>query len=200
MAILAAALFAAAVRAEFYKCVDAQGRTSYQDEPCATGKGDIVLRKRETTPVRPVDPRTYNEVLDALDHGTHGQRFEAVDRYKEWHRLCNSDGNPACPLTDSQFRRLADYYYSRHLRWIEREAEDARLQELAKSARRERQEGLHIGMSAADVSASDAWGRPESVNKTTMRGLVLEQWIYRSRSGRSIYLTFENGRLTAIQD
>jgi len=41
-----------------------------------------------------------------------------------------------------------------------------------------------------------SWGEPIEVNRTTVKGLVHEQWVY----SWSNYLYFDNGKLTAIQD
>ena len=41
-----------------------------------------------------------------------------------------------------------------------------------------------------------AWGRPYDISRTIVKGLTLEQWVY----GWGIYLHFENGILTVIQN
>lgn len=51
-----------------------------------------------------------------------------------------------------------------------------------------------IGMSSSQCR--EAWGSPKSINRTTSRYGVHEQWVY---SGNR-YLYFENGTLTTIQD
>lgn len=51
-----------------------------------------------------------------------------------------------------------------------------------------------IGMSEAQAKAS--WGEPDSINTTTTRYSVSDQWVYDKRG----YLYFENGKLTTIQD
>lgn len=43
----------------------------------------------------------------------------------------------------------------------------------------------------------EAWGKPKSINKTTVKQGVQEQWIY---GNNSRYLYFTNGKLTAFQD
>jgi len=53
---------------------------------------------------------------------------------------------------------------------------------------------LAIGMTKEMCIAS--WGEPESINTTTMSGLVHEQWVY----SMTEYVYFENGILTAIQN
>jgi hypothetical protein len=55
--------------------------------------------------------------------------------------------------------------------------------------------GVRIGMTKDQVVRS-AWGRPASINKTTTHNIVREQWIY----GGNLYLYFQNGRLSAIQN
>jgi hypothetical protein len=55
--------------------------------------------------------------------------------------------------------------------------------------------GVRIGMTKQDVYES-SWGRPNSVNKTTNRYGVHEQWVYEGRN----YLYFENGILTSVQN
>ena len=62
-------------------------------------------------------------------------------------------------------------------------------------AKKRRHEGVSIGMSHEDVFAS-SWGRPQSVNNTTTRYGLHEQWVY----GGHNYLYFENGKLTTIQN
>lgn len=54
--------------------------------------------------------------------------------------------------------------------------------------------GVKVGMTKKQVLKSN-WGKPSSINKTTMSGLVHEQWVYDGS-----YLYFENGNLTAIQN
>lgn len=51
-----------------------------------------------------------------------------------------------------------------------------------------------VGMTKAQAQLS--WGQPDSVNRTTTRRGVLEQWVYGSRS----YLYFANGVLTSYQN
>ncbi len=66
---------------------------------------------------------------------------------------------------------------------------------LAAAKDAKRRGGVHIGMSAKQVRASN-WGAPYSVNRTTTATGVSEQWVY----GGNSYLYFQNGRLTAIQN
>lgn len=42
----------------------------------------------------------------------------------------------------------------------------------------------------------EAWGNPEDINRTIVRGNINEQWVY----SLDCYLYFDNGVLTAIQD
>ncbi len=44
-----------------------------------------------------------------------------------------------------------------------------------------------------------AIGRPESINKTVVKGSVEEQWIYEGWSFNG-YIYFNNGKLSAIQN
>lgn len=76
----------------------------------------------------------------------------------------------------------------------EAEAQRAKAR-LAAAKDAKRRGGVHIGMSAKQVRASN-WGAPYSVNRTTTANGVSEQWVY----GSSSYLYFQNGRLTAIQN
>lgn len=55
--------------------------------------------------------------------------------------------------------------------------------------------GVRLGMTADEVKCS-GWGKPESVNRTTTRHGVHEQWVYGGRN----YLYFEDGVLTSIQN
>lgn len=41
-----------------------------------------------------------------------------------------------------------------------------------------------------------AWGSPININRTIIKGLISEQWVY----GFGTYLYFDNGKLIAIQD
>lgn len=57
-----------------------------------------------------------------------------------------------------------------------------------------------IGMTPDKVKTETNWGSPSSVNRTiTARG-ESEQWVYRGAMGKSQYLYFVNGKLTAIQN
>lgn len=60
---------------------------------------------------------------------------------------------------------------------------------------RKKSEGVRTGMTQQEVLDS-SWGKPKSVNKTTTRYGVHEQWVY----GNNNYLYFENGILTTIQN
>lgn len=51
-----------------------------------------------------------------------------------------------------------------------------------------------LGMNPVQVGLS--LGKPEHVNRTTHRGGVHEQWVYT----KGLYVYFENGLVTAIQD
>ena len=41
-----------------------------------------------------------------------------------------------------------------------------------------------------------SWGNPININRTIVKGLTSEQWVY----GWGTYLYFDNGVLSAIQD
>lgn len=71
----------------------------------------------------------------------------------------------------------------------------AEKQEALAEARRKRSEGVHIGMTKADVLAS-SWGRPERINRTTTVYGTREQWIY----GSGNYLYFEDNVLVSVQN
>lgn len=53
-----------------------------------------------------------------------------------------------------------------------------------------------IGMTAKQVAINSNWGRPDTVNRTTLKNGVHEQWVYPGKG----YLYFDNGKLVAIQD
>lgn len=55
--------------------------------------------------------------------------------------------------------------------------------------------GVRIGMTAKQVRASN-WGGPESINRSTGRFGVHEQWVY----GGGNYIYLENGSVTSIQN
>lgn len=48
-----------------------------------------------------------------------------------------------------------------------------------------------------DKMAKASLGNPDDINKSTGSWGVHEQWVY---SKKDIYLYFENGKLTSIQD
>lgn len=58
-----------------------------------------------------------------------------------------------------------------------------------------RKKGVSIGMTKEQVLMS-SWGKPRSVNTSTYKFGVHEQWVYSSGN----YLYFENGVLTSIQN
>lgn len=53
---------------------------------------------------------------------------------------------------------------------------------------------VKIGMT--DKMCIEAWGEPDSKNRTVLNGKETEQWVYKTNS----YLYFDNGILTAIQN
>lgn len=55
-----------------------------------------------------------------------------------------------------------------------------------------------IGMTADEVRQS-TWGEPSSINKTTTKYSVREQWVYKSPS-KNRYIYIEDGLVTAIQE
>lgn len=55
-----------------------------------------------------------------------------------------------------------------------------------------------IGMTADEVRHS-TWGEPSSINKTTTKYSVSEQWVYKSPS-KNRYIYIEDGLVTAIQE
>lgn len=73
----------------------------------------------------------------------------------------------------------------------ERQAEEA-----AERARLKALPGVKIGMTAKQVLEGTSWGKPETINRTTTKRGVDEQWVYDGRN----YLYFTNGKLTAIQN
>lgn len=96
----------------------------------------------------------------------------------------------AAPKTAAQLAQDA----SNEKKRIAQEERDRIVREKA-DAKRRRSEGVSIGMSREDVLASK-WGKPHSINTTTTRYGVHEQWAY----GGHNYLYFDNGRLTTIQN
>jgi hypothetical protein len=59
-----------------------------------------------------------------------------------------------------------------------------------------RKPAARLGMSREQVINKTNWGKPLSVNSTTMTDKKTEQWVY----GEGSYLYFTNGVLTAIQN
>ena len=55
-----------------------------------------------------------------------------------------------------------------------------------------------IGMRPGMLEAS--MGRPNEINRTRIGSDVSEQWFYRRYGGKAIYVYFDNGVVTAIQD
>ncbi len=62
-------------------------------------------------------------------------------------------------------------------------------------AERQARGAVRIGMSEGDILAS-SWGKPIEINRTVVKGIISEQWVY---SGQS-YLYFTNGKLSGIQN
>lgn len=62
------------------------------------------------------------------------------------------------------------------------------------AAERKARGGVVLGMTKEQVLRSN-WGKPSSKNRTIVKGLVREQWVYDGG-----YLYFENDILTAIQN
>lgn len=56
--------------------------------------------------------------------------------------------------------------------------------------------GVKIGMTQDDVLKNTHWGKPRSINRTTIASGSSEQWVY----GSGNYLYFTNGKLTAVQN
>jgi uncharacterized protein YdaU (DUF1376 family) len=75
------------------------------------------------------------------------------------------------------------------------EAKSRQQKQAAAEREFKRKGGVKVGMTAAQVRASN-WGAPSSVNRTTTAGSVHEQWVYAGHN----YLYFENGVVTAIQN
>ena len=97
--------------------------------------------------------------------------------------------------SDEEIQKRIDYYEAAYAKQKAKEdAEEAA--EKAEQARLAKLPGVRIGMSANDVLTKSNWGRPYSVNRTTTAVGTHEQWVY----GRGIYLYFNNGKLTAIQN
>ena len=61
-----------------------------------------------------------------------------------------------------------------------------------------KREAPAIGMTTDEVRQS-TWGEPSSINKTTTKYSVSEQWVYKSPS-KNKYIYFENGLVTTIQE
>ena len=55
--------------------------------------------------------------------------------------------------------------------------------------------GVRIGMTTSNVMNETSWGFPDKINRTSTRGMVTEQWVYKSG-----YLYFRNNKLYAIQN
>ena len=57
---------------------------------------------------------------------------------------------------------------------------------------------IRIGMTKEQCI--DAFGKPIDINKTVTANSVSEQWIYKNRDKKTVYVYFENGTLTAFQN
>lgn len=82
--------------------------------------------------------------------------------------------------------------------WAERERAEA-----TRLYRRQAHAGLELGMTASQVRAHPVWGGPDEVNATRLPGLTREQWVYGvdpENEYERMYLYFDNGVLTTIQD
>jgi hypothetical protein len=56
--------------------------------------------------------------------------------------------------------------------------------------------GNRVLVGMFDSMVRESWGRPDSINVTTMSDGEREQWVYRDRGA---YVYFEKGRVVAIQ-
>jgi hypothetical protein len=57
---------------------------------------------------------------------------------------------------------------------------------------------VDFGMPSASVIC--AWGLPNDINRTMLKGRTDEQWVYERREGESRYVYLENHVVTALQD
>jgi hypothetical protein len=88
-----------------------------------------------------------------------------------------------------EIRALRDAHASAEKKQMEEVEEELRLMLADRQSRPPR-----IGMTADQARAS-SWGEPKDVNRTTVNGLVREQWVFPWG-----YVYLENQRVTAIQD
>lgn len=69
-------------------------------------------------------------------------------------------------------------------------SQEVRLIEMANRGR------VMAGMSSYQVQV--AWGKPTSINKSFVAGIVHEQWVYRHGPGDAQYVYLEDGVVTAF--
>lgn len=93
-------------------------------------------------------------------------------------------------LSDKTALALAKKYLNTYSDQL---AKDSARQAAAERARK-KGEGVSVGMTKADVLASN-WGKPKSINATTTARGNKEQWVYRDNN----YLYFQGEILTTIQ-
>jgi hypothetical protein len=118
------------------------------------------------------------------------------------------------PILISYFTEKQEYLKQKELEQLAKEEREKRLAEDAERKRLEKEnwekqmiqkygsyhgnliikEQVVLGMS--EEMCRQAWGNPININRTTVSGLVHEQWVYSMMN----YLYFENGKLTAIQN
>lgn len=116
------------------------------------------------------------------------------------HRFDAATGDTAFVCGDIQSRFLT-YDASNNLQRV-RDAETSRRMEAERKRslwppeikRLVREGKVRIGMTTAQVEA--AWGKPEDIHRTITAWSTHEQWVY----GNGLYLYFDDGKLTTIQD
>jgi len=57
---------------------------------------------------------------------------------------------------------------------------------------------LHVGMTKPEVEAATPLAK--TVNRTVVRGVTMEQWVFKNAAGMPVYLYLENGILVGWQD
>jgi hypothetical protein len=114
---------------------------------------------------------------------------------------CQHALHAGCYRHDQQYKDIVENIASYHVQMAnlkKRDAEDKAWTEKfkAETEARNKLPGVRIGMTPDDVIHRSSWGKPRSINRTTNRYGVSEQWVY----GYGDYLYFENGKLSTIQN
>lgn len=101
----------------------------------------------------------------------------------------------ACEAFEAKFASETPAQKAKRIHRLEQSRKAAHEQVMKDPAEGAKHRGVSIGMTRAEVLASN-WGKPQRVHRTTNTFGTSEQWIY----GGHNYLYFQDGVLTSIQN